>query len=250
MNEKINENDNDIMNSEINEILDDEIKNNIIEMHILHYKHQVGGRIIGGLEEYIDIMIRKITSNDKQLGKNIGFMNCFDGANHMVTKDASVPIISFNAQMFSNDIIYNSSATNSRNIFTCQQAISKETWTNMKYLVEEHHNERKKVIELIRRKYGVSFQIYDIHDRKMLYMLSQYILYNRKSHPFLLCKCKEGYCYNKHKTCNKMTDEEIQRLYDNSNKKINTIKRENSNYNEEKHINWADNKILGLYILV
>ena len=41
-----------------------------------------------------------MTRDDKQLGKNIGLMNCFDAANHMVTKYASIPIISFNDQFF------------------------------------------------------------------------------------------------------------------------------------------------------
>lgn len=39
---------------------------------------------------------------------------------------------------------------------------------------------------------GVNLSLYDMHDGKMLYMLTQHSLWNRKYHPFLLCKCEHG----------------------------------------------------------
>ena len=78
--------------------------------------------------------------------KQIGLMNSFDGANHLVTNQGSVSIISFNIQLFSNEIIHNTSTTKSSNILTHMQAICKETWPNMKFLIEKHYKERKRVI--------------------------------------------------------------------------------------------------------
>ena len=34
--------------------------------------------------------------------------------------------------------------------------------------------------------------LYNIHDGKMLYILTQHSLYNRLHHPFLLCSCQRG----------------------------------------------------------
>ena len=33
---------------------------------------------------------------------------------------------------------------------------------------------------------------YDIHDGKMLYLLTQHSLFNHRHHPFILCTCKRG----------------------------------------------------------
>ena len=54
-------------------------------------------------------------------------MNSFDGANHLVTNQKSVHIISFNIKLFSNEIIHNTSATKSSKILTHMQVICKET---------------------------------------------------------------------------------------------------------------------------
>ena len=33
---------------------------------------------------------------------------------------------------------------------------------------------------------------YDVHDGKIIYLLTQHALFNCKYHPFLLCKCRRG----------------------------------------------------------
>jgi hypothetical protein len=33
---------------------------------------------------------------------------------------------------------------------------------------------------------------YDMHDGKMIYLLTQHALFNCTHHPFLLCKCRHG----------------------------------------------------------
>jgi hypothetical protein len=51
--------------------------------------------------------------------------------------------------------------------------------------------------------------MYDVHDGKMLYLLTYHSLYNRCHYPFLLCKCKRGagVVDEKHK-CEMLTQEE------------------------------------------
>ena len=34
--------------------------------------------------------------------------------------------------------------------------------------------------------------LYDLHNDKMLYLLIQHSLFNRKYHPFILCSCARG----------------------------------------------------------
>ena len=58
---------------------------------------------------------------------------------------------------------------------------------------------------------------YDMHDGKMLYVLTQHSLWNRKYHPFLLCKCTQGErVLNPHHKCKIFTNEEQLEYYNRS----------------------------------
>ena len=76
------------------------------------------------------------------------------------------------------------------------QAICKETWPNMKFLIENHYKERNRVLQEIKEEFGINIECYYIHDGKMLYMLTQHSLYSRKHQPYILCTCKRGDCNN------------------------------------------------------
>ena len=75
--------------------------------------------------------------------------------------------------------------------------MAKETWPNVKQLVENHYSERQNAIKDTNEKYGCNLQCYDIHDGKMLYLLTQHSAWNRRHHPFILCKCKKGQYWGK-----------------------------------------------------
>ena len=96
--------DNLIIEKETQDEMNCEINKNIENMHSLNSSECYCGYLEGGLKESIKILLNKHKDLLENGDKYIGLMNCFDGANHLVTKEGSVPIISFNMQLFSNDI--------------------------------------------------------------------------------------------------------------------------------------------------
>ena len=89
--------------------------------------------------------------------------------------------------------------------------------------------------------------LYDLHDGKMLYMLTQHSLYNRKCHPYLLCKCGPGDAVRDpdHVCVPINQDKQVERWERSKNKyaqfmTINEQKSPPSQYTESDHRNWAD----------
>ena len=57
---------------------------------------------------------------------NIGIINCFDGANHMVKQNSSKSVLSFNAQLFTKNTVDTYGSTSSGSIFTWKQVLATE----------------------------------------------------------------------------------------------------------------------------
>ena len=87
---------------------------------------------------------------------------------------------------------------------------------------------------------------YDMHDGKMLYILTQHSLYNRKHHPFILCTCKRGDAVrDPNYVCKLIPHEQHLNLWDRSKRRW-EHKRTNLNANEKydakDHNDWIDEK--------
>ena len=69
------------------------------------------------------------------------------------------------------------------------------------------------------------YHYYNMHDGKMLYLLTQHSQWNRKHHPFLLCTCKkgEGVVPSHGHVCRVITEEENVTLYDKSKQRFNAL---------------------------
>ena len=84
---------------------------------------------------------------------------------------------------------------------------------------------------------------YDLHDGKMLYLLTQHSLWNRKHHPFLLCGCMrgEGVANNDHQ-CKLMSDEDYLIKYQRSNRRWELKQKQVGieNYTHANHLDWID----------
>ena len=82
--------------------------------------------------------------------------------------------------------------------------------------------------------------MYDMHDGKMLYLLTQHSLFNRKHHPFLLCNCKRGAgVQDGNHQCKIINDEEQLRLYNRSKRRWDNMEHIES-YKEKQHMDWVD----------
>ena len=89
---------------------------------------------------------------------------------------------------------------------------------------------------------------YDMHDGKMIYMLTQHSLYNRKFHHFLLCACHrgDGVINGDHK-CKLLSHNEKIRLFSRSEKKWKRKMTPMSiEYTHAKHMDWVDSDNKGV----
>ena len=186
-------------------------------------------------------------------------IDSFDGAQHRRTSKERTNIVSFSSQMLTlNSIKAGYSTSASRNILTWQQMIGTESYANLMPVLEPIY-ERKKEINNnnLRIESDCKFMnknskitLYDLHDGKMLYLLTQHSLYNRKFHPFLLCKCQrgEGVINNMNHECKIISHEEQIHYYNRSIKrwKNKRIKRGDTTYNIKKHMDWIDEENYGI----
>ena len=79
----------------------------------------------------------------------------------------------------------------SSNILTWMQVTAKEEAAMIITFIENHHTSML-LFELKLLKSGTDLSLFDSHDEKMTCNLTQHSKWNRKPHPFLLCKCKRG----------------------------------------------------------
>ena len=115
--------------------------------------------------------------------------------------------------------------------------------------VLKQHYESKIMFKEELSKQGTNLTLYDVHDAKMLYNLTQHSQWNRKYHPFVLCKCKRGKAAVNARThkCQIISDADQLKYH---NKSITKFKEVYDNKyddrNVDNHRNWADVKNNGI----
>ena len=102
---------------------------------------------------------------------------------------------------------------------TWQQILADEKLENIIPAVESICEEKKKLVEKASSIVdGCNFNFCDMHDAKMLCLLTQHSSWSRKNHPFLLCKCQRGEGvedFKSHK-CTLIEDDEQLKLHNRS----------------------------------
>lgn len=115
------------------------------------------------------------------------------------------------------------------------------------------HYEEKNILKGQLKDDGYDVCMFDMHDGKMLYILSGHGLWNRKNYPFLLCKCKrkEGVVNADH-VCKIMTHTEQTILNYKSLCRWNEVLNSTTtiSYSKTDHMNWVDETIMGYLTLV
>ena len=182
--------------------------------------------------------------------KNIVFFNSFDGTNHLESAEGKIDLISFSTTAFNKDLLSlkDYSTSKSANILTWMQAASKEEPCMLLSVLDEHYKSRKELQESVKNS-GINLHCFEVHDAKMIYNLTQHSLWNRRFHPFLLCKCKRGEAVKdpiNHK-CQLISDKEYVLLYEKSKKKFEKkYNNEITDQNVERHREWCDLKNYGV----
>ena len=89
--------------------------------------------------------------------------------------------------------------------------------------------------------------VYDVHDAKMLYSLTQHSQWNRKHNPFLVCKCNRnaGLDDENHK-CIMIDDSESKRLWERSLRRWDSKVSRCDKYDTSQHKDWCDESNCGV----
>ena len=88
------------------------------------------------------------------------------------------------------------------------------------------------------------YKFYELHDGKMLYMLCQHSLFNRKNFPFLLCSCRRGDgVNNENHKCEIITHKKQIILWERSSRRWKDKRKrlkQDEKYEYFDHMNWVD----------
>ena len=154
----------------------------------------IGAMIAGGFKEYVVRMANKHIRKGRTLSGDILVINSYDGAEYTNTKKGKTGIVSFSFQICSTSTIKNGASTaKSMNIFTWQQMVGDENRKNIFPAIKETLKEIKQLKENgIPEIPNTNITYFELHNGKMLYLLTQHSLFNCKHFPFLLCKCQRG----------------------------------------------------------
>ena len=132
-------------------------------------------------------------------------------------------LISFSSQICGQCTVAdnNVSTSSSFNILTWQQLKCDECKETMLPAVRDLYTEKA----LLRKEQrdnqqqllpNTNLEFRELHDGKMLYCLTGHVLWNRRNHPFIWCKCMrgEGVKNNDSHVCEIITHEDQVKYYD------------------------------------
>ena len=208
-----------------------------------------GAMIQGGFKTCIELLKEKhqkqgriISTDNKPI-----VIDSFDGAEHLRSKKKITSVISFSSSLLTGNWINKKLVTagSSLNILTWQQLNCTESFSTIMPSVKDYYKDKKDLRESDSN--SGSYFYYDMHDGKMLYLLTQHSLWNRKHHPFLLCACKrgEGVINNETHKCTILNDDEQMRLFQRSNRRWD-LKLNDQSYGIDHHKDWIDKNNSGI----
>ena len=206
-------------------------------------KTLVGAKIDGDYSDYVKMMVEKHQRKGRVLdddGSGAIIIDSIDGAEHLRSKTKITSVISFSSSLFDPKWIQSKEVTagSSLNILTWQQVRGTETIASMLPAVEDYFASKK----LLRESENNHHFYYELHDGKMLYLLTQHSQWSRKFHPFLLCKCGrgEGVRNNATHVCVPISHQEQITLYERSMRRWDLKRSRDPTYNLKKHLDWID----------
>ena len=170
-------------------------------------------------------------------------LNCFDGAEAIRSEKQVKGVISFSSLILTAKLINGGhvQAGSSFNILIWLQILGKEEIKVMKpcllqFLIDrrELFEERPKPTLLPNNK----IYMYDLHDGKLLNLLTQHSMWNRRNHPFILCKCKRNNSFIHY--CNMWNDKQYEEKWDLSKRKWEVMAPLPQEWNMNKHKKWSD----------
>ena len=216
----------------------------------------IGAKLYGNLDNYVDLMRKK--HEDKgvsiQDGEDVILLSSFDGAEAIRTNTKVSTVISYSSSMLTSSMITSKQvkAGSSFNICTWMQVLGKEDFTTLNGSLSNYFQSRQEYTsgtKKIQHLPNSKVYCYDVHDGKMMYMLFQHSVWNRKHHPFIMCKCKrfEGVNENESHVCNLWSDEDYKKSWEKSLRRWKSkCEKPDSTYDNPKHKDWCDENNFGV----
>ena len=199
-------------------------------------------KIDGDYQRYIELLEKKHVEQGRKIEGNVAVIDSFDGAEHLRSKKSITSVISFSTSLLCPSWINSRTVTagSSLNLLTWQQMRGTETIYTMKPAVESYYASKKVLREQAESRN--TYWYYDLHDGKMLYLLTQHSQWSRKNSPFLLCRCNrgEGVINNANHVCKKILHSEQQRLYARSKRRWEYKRNQGPDYSVKNHMDWVD----------
>ena len=209
-----------------------------------------GAKIDGGYRKYLDLPMKKHTVNGRSIdvSETVFVLDSFDGAEHLKTKNKISSVVSFSSSLTTSSWINNKKITagNSRHILTWQQVMGTESLDMLMPSLSSYFQERLEVSE---DSMFDNWFFYDLHDGKMLYLLTQHSLWNRKTKPFLLCSCSrgEGVENNLDHRCKIINHNDQVKYYQLSKDKFEQMETSTTTkYTLKQHLKWVDEENEGI----
>ena len=135
-----------------------------------------GAKIEGKYIDYLNLMIKKHQSNERQVKGEVIVIDSYDGAEHYTSNATKASITSYNSQIFAKSMQHDEeeiSTAESFNILTWQQILADEKLENIIPVVESIYEEKSQLMERTNSIVNeCNFNFYDMHDAKMLYLIS------------------------------------------------------------------------------
>ena len=212
-----------------------------------------GAKLEGSFKDSITMLFNQHKNNMKTICEEdqLIVLSSFDGAEAIKTHKKKSSVISFSSSMLTTKLIQSKEikAGASSNILTWLQVLGKEELPLIKAATEIYYQERNSRTEHSGLLNNSRIWYYDLHDVKMLYLLTQHSQWNRKFHPFLSCKCKarQGLANDSH-SCDGMTDQEYHHLWKRSLTKWDRKHHphDSTAYTIAQHRNWCDENNSGV----
>ena len=114
-------------------------------------------------------------------------IDSYDGVEHMTLQKKTFGVVSFSTQAFNvYTIKEGNSVATSHDILIRQQYRGEENSNNIFAVLKDFYKQKNLRKNGLEKLQNCNISYYDLHDGKMLYLLTRHSLYNRNHHPFLL----------------------------------------------------------------
>ena len=151
---------------------------------------------------------------------DFAYINTCDGPNYQLDSSKVFPVTCYSLQLYGEAMRKTLGPASSYNLLSYKMVDAPEKLEYVLPSVQDNYNQLSEAFNNAKNIIpGCHLHFYEMHDGKMLYLLTQHLLWNRKKYPFLWCGCSRGDGFNnKNHKCRMHTDVEELQLYNRAKK--------------------------------